>query len=83
MAAPSLSQLRWRCRRGMKELDVVLERYCAYLQTLPESEYAPRAETLAKLLKEEDDVFWDWMTGREQAPEHFTDIIHALRNRQH
>lgn len=24
---PPLAQLRWRCRRGMRELDVVLERY--------------------------------------------------------
>ena len=24
---PPVAQLRWRCRRGMRELDVVLERY--------------------------------------------------------
>lgn|SRR5512138_426751 len=24
---PPLTKLRWRCRRGMRELDVVLERY--------------------------------------------------------
>ena len=30
MAAPLQSgQLRWRCRRGMKELDILLERYLA------------------------------------------------------
>ena len=27
MTTPSLAQLRWRCRRGMRELDVLLERY--------------------------------------------------------
>ena len=26
-ADPELSRLRWRCRRGMRELDVLLERY--------------------------------------------------------
>jgi len=25
--APELGKLRWRCRRGMKELDVLLARY--------------------------------------------------------
>lgn len=26
-ADPELNRLRWRCRRGMRELDVLLERY--------------------------------------------------------
>ena len=26
---PELKRLRWRCRRGMRELDVLLERYLA------------------------------------------------------
>ena len=28
-ADPELNRLRWRCRRGMRELDVLLERYLA------------------------------------------------------
>lgn len=28
-ADPDLNRLRWRCRRGMRELDVLLERYLA------------------------------------------------------
>ena len=28
-ADPELKRLRWRCRRGMRELDVLLERYLA------------------------------------------------------
>ncbi|MCX7056065.1 MAG: succinate dehydrogenase assembly factor 2 [Proteobacteria bacterium] len=28
-AAAELNRLRWRCRRGMRELDVLLERYLA------------------------------------------------------
>jgi antitoxin CptB len=28
-ADPELNRLRWRCRRGLRELDVLLERYLA------------------------------------------------------
>ena len=40
--------LLWRCRRGMKELDVLLERYAAVV--LPEASPAERM-TLARLLE--------------------------------
>lgn len=49
-------KLRWRCRRGMKELDILLERFLA-------NQAGPlgrgRWPALEKLLDWEDDVFWD------------------------
>ncbi len=34
-----MSQLRWQCRRGMRELDVLLEGYLsAHYETAPEDE---------------------------------------------
>ena len=52
MARPPLDaegrQLLWRCRRGLKELDVLLERYAAAV--LPEASPAERM-TLARLLE--------------------------------
>ena len=51
-------RLRWRCRRGMKELDVLLERFL-------ERERAPLAAgrwaELEILLETEDDVLWRWL----------------------
>ena len=52
MAAPQLelvpARLRWRCRRGLKELDVLLERYLAgrFLQAAP-----PEQQRFAALLE--------------------------------
>ncbi len=63
MDGTTLSRLRWRCRRGMRELDVVLQRYL-------EQRYvaAPAEEQAAfeLLLEEQDPVLLDYLTGREQ-----------------
>ncbi|RPE81777.1 antitoxin CptB [Vulcaniibacterium tengchongense] len=57
-----LSRLRWRCRRGMRELDRLLERYLdrAWRQ-------APDAErgVFLRLLETEDDKLWRWFMGYE------------------
>jgi antitoxin CptB len=51
-------RLRWRCRRGMKELDVLLERF---LQRERETLAAGRWPELEVLLEREDDVLWRWL----------------------
>lgn len=64
-AASALARLRWRCRRGMRELDVVLERYL-------ERRYAraPESERRAfeSLLERQDPELLAYLMGRE-APE--------------
>jgi antitoxin CptB len=61
-ASPDPKSLQWRLRRGMLELDVMLKRFvAAELDTL-------RAEELAcldRLLGTEDDVLWNWLSGKE------------------
>lgn len=53
-----LSRLRWRCRRGMKELDLVLERFLDRQgPTLARGGW-PELEAL---LDAEDDRLWDWL----------------------
>lgn len=58
---PTISQLRWKCRRGMRELDTLLtgwmERHWA------SADPNTRRAFLA-LLDAEDDALWDWVTGR-------------------
>jgi antitoxin CptB len=51
-------RLRWRCRRGMKELDVLLERF---LEREREPLAAGRWTELELLLETEDDVLWQWL----------------------
>ncbi len=54
--------LRWQSRRGMKELDVLFEAFFLK-QAGPLLEGAwPELEML---LKQEDDVLFDWVSGRD------------------
>jgi antitoxin CptB len=51
-----LRRLRWRCRRGMKELDVLLERFIHMQSAELEQEAWPELEALLAM---EDDQLWD------------------------
>lgn len=68
--------LRWRLRRGMKELDVVLERYF-------EQRYAAAAPAehaaFERLLAHEDPEIWAWLMGQVPAPPEYADVLAALR----
>lgn len=68
--------LRWQQRRGMKELDVLLERYHRrYYETSTPKERA----TYRRLLAREDPEIWLWVVGQETPPPEFTHVIAALR----
>jgi len=55
------SRLRWRCRRGMRELDQLLG---WYLDTrYPGSDDAAK-EAFSTLLDQQDPELWDWLMGR-------------------
>jgi antitoxin CptB len=57
-----LRRLRWRCRRGMRELDRLLERYLD--QSWPAASERQRGVFL-RLLDCEDDRLWRWFLGHE------------------
>lgn len=56
-----INRLRWLARRGMKELDILLQGFLAR-----ETPALQRGEwrALEKLLACEDDQLWDWLQGR-------------------
>ena len=62
--AATLKQLRWRCRRGMRELDLLLgghlERHGATLR-------GPALEVFERLLACNDVDLYGWFTGRDHA----------------
>jgi antitoxin CptB len=60
---PELRRLRWRCRRGMRELDQLMLRYLD--GRWPQADEAERAVFL-RLLDSEDDKLWRWFMGREE-----------------
>jgi antitoxin CptB len=75
-APPNLSRMRWHCRRGMRELDVLLTRYFeqGYLHASPQ-----RQQAFADLLDLQDPVILAYLTGA-QTPERedIADVIQQL-----
>jgi len=57
-----LRKLKWRCRRGMRELDQLFERW---LDTRWRSASAETRDTFLRLLDSEDDRLWRWFLGHE------------------
>jgi len=72
-----LSRLRWFCRRGMKELDVMLSRYLdEQWPQAPESERA----AFDRLLECQDPELWDWLSGRSLPGEKdLADVVSRIR----
>lgn len=61
-----LRKLRWRCRRGMRELDQLLERW---LDREWRQSPMARREVFLRLLDTEDDTLWRWFLGHESPPD--------------
>jgi antitoxin CptB len=61
-AQGGLGKLRWRCRRGMKELDLLLTRFLddRYAEAPPEEQRSFRG-----LLELPDPVIYDYLLGRD------------------
>jgi len=72
----SYSRLKWMCRRGMKELDVLVTRFLdtRYAAAPP----ALREAFVDLLQRAEDPDIWAWVMGYETPPAQYADIIEAL-----
>jgi antitoxin CptB len=71
-----LSQLRWRARRGMRELDVLLQKYL-------EERYACACEeeqrAFEALLELPDPELFAYIVNREQPSDpHLVNVVHRL-----
>ena len=63
LAAKQHERLRWRCRRGMLELDLLLARFLTdKIDTLDESQ----AKVLDRLLTYPDQDLFDWLMARKE-----------------
>ncbi len=64
-------RLRWKCRRGLLELDLVLQKYL---------ENNPEDENLLALLDLPDNDLWDIVCGRSDGyAVHLNEIVARLR----
>ena len=69
------NRLRWRCRRGLLELDIVLQRL--WQQNPPSGDELRNFEALLEL---PDNDLWDIVMGRsERYDEHLKDAVIRLR----
>lgn len=71
-------RLRWRCRRGMRELDLLLTRYL-------DREWLQASEdergVFLQMLDCEDDRLWRWFLGLETAPDAALDsLVRRIRS---
>jgi antitoxin CptB len=73
----ALNRIRWRCRRGMLELDAWLARFLdRHLEALSAADLA----CFEELLDTEDDDLYGWMTGRENAPDRFQALVARIKS---
>jgi antitoxin CptB len=72
---PDIGRMRWRCRRGMKELDILLERFVAERYA-----GAPAAEQAAfqRLLEVQDPLIYAYCLGSQPPPGHFAALIERI-----
>ena len=76
-AAAVIGPLRWRCRRGMKELDVLLERFAQ--QVLPQATQA-ECRVFAELLALPDPLLAGYLLGGEPPAEpHLAQAVRRIR----
>ena len=66
LAAKRWGQVRWRSRRGMLELDLLLTKFAE--QRYPLLDDADQA-TYRRLLAHDDWQLWDWLQGELPAPD--------------
>ena len=63
MTPAEMNRLRWRCRRGLLENDLVLERFLAKHAEKLEGE---RLSAFQTLLEYADDELWGLVSGRNE-----------------
>jgi antitoxin CptB len=79
MSDVQINRLRWRCRRGMRELDQLLSWYL--------EERYPRVDDINKaafrdLLEQQDPELWSWLSGRDKPHDpHWKGIVDEIRSR--
>jgi antitoxin CptB len=70
-------RLRWLLRRGMKELDVLMERYHAH--RFESASAAEKAAFRRLVTRAEDPDIWAWVMGYEPTPAEYADLVEQLR----
>lgn len=77
-AEQNFAQVLWRCRRGMLELDVMLENFCK--QTYAQLSL-PMQTLFVELLLEEDQDLYRWLVAAKPCEKtKFQDMLLVIRH---
>lgn len=78
MTTEELNRLRWQCRRGLLELDLVLERF---LQKHGDQLQGERLSAFQTLLAYTDDELWDLIRARTDCRDaRLTEVVQWMRD---
>jgi antitoxin CptB len=77
---PELGKLRWRCRRGMKELDILLTRY---IEERFCSASNLERDAFKELLDTQDAVLYAYCLGAQPPPPRFAALIERITANSH
>jgi antitoxin CptB len=71
-----MDRIRWQCRRGLLEMDLILQRFLA-----EDFDHLTPAELnlFKELLGEVDTVLLAWVMGQEEAPKRYVALIRRLQ----
>jgi antitoxin CptB len=73
------ARLRWRCRRGMRELDQLLGWYLEVRYPVADD---ARKAAFSTLLEQQDPELWAWLMGRSQPDDPaWRHIVDEIRGR--
>jgi antitoxin CptB len=70
-----LGKLRWRCRRGMQELDILLARYVE--ERFPAASQCEQ-DAFLRLLETHDTVIYGYCLGELQPPAELATLIERI-----
>jgi antitoxin CptB len=70
-----LGKLRWRCRRGMQELDVLLARY---MEEQFRSASKAEQDAFRRLLESQDQELYGYCLGTVPPPAQFAPLIERI-----
>jgi antitoxin CptB len=71
-----LRRLRWRCRRGLLENDLMLTRFLDQEERRLDDK---ALRDLNELLAFDDHTLWDLLSGRAEPDPRLTSIVHRVR----
>lgn len=70
------SRLTWRCRRGIREMDILL---LGYFESYYDHASTDEQNIFAELLEEADLDILSWITQRTLPDEKYTDLLNLIR----